>query len=148
MKTIRSCPLCKVLAGKLKWKLWHRQVLHHLLPYDKWATAERNLAVGDVRAIKYEDKVRPGKAAPSDRRRLAGELHAAPVAAAQRPQSGVMSHYKQTDDEALNLIHELEATTETQAQLLVEARRLRLTRLQKELAETRETGLPKPPMQK
>ena len=49
-----------------------------------------------------------------------------------------MSHYKQTDDEAVNLIHELEATTETQAQLLVEARRLRLTRLQKELAETRE----------
>ena len=62
MKTIRSCPLCKVLAGKLKWKLWHRQVFHHLLPYNKWATAERNLAVGDVCAIKYEDKVRPGKA--------------------------------------------------------------------------------------
>ena len=62
----------------------------------------------------------------------------APVAAAQRPQSGVMSHYKQTDGEAVNLIHELEATTEAQAQLLVEARRLRLTRLQKELAKTRE----------
>ena len=63
----------------------------------------------------------------------------ASVAAAPCPQSSVMFHYKQTaDDEALNLTHELKATTETQAQLLVEARQLCFTRLQKELAETQE----------
>ena len=63
----------------------------------------------------------------------------APIAAAKRPQSGVMSRHRQTaDNEALNLIYELEATTETQAQLLVEARELLFTQLQKELAETLE----------
>ena len=50
-----------------------------------------------------------------------------------------MSCYKQTaDDEALNLTHELEATAETQAQLLVEARKLRVALPQEELAEAQE----------
>ena len=56
----------------------------------------------------------------------------APGTAAQCPQSGIMSHYRQTaNNEAMNLTYELEATAETQAQLLVEARKLRFTWLQK-----------------
>ena len=50
-----------------------------------------------------------------------------------------MARYKQTaNNEALNSTHKLEATAETQPQLLVEARKLCFTRLQKELAETQE----------
>ena len=52
-----------------------------------------------------------------------------------------MSHRRQTaGDEALNLTYELEANNETQAQLMIKARELRLTRLQKELAETLENN--------
>ena len=40
------------------WRQWYQQVFHYLLPYNKWSTKHRNLAVGDV----CLNKVQPGKA--------------------------------------------------------------------------------------
>ena len=44
------------------WDKWYSQVFDSLLPYRKWKKVQRNFQVGDVCALRYENKMKPKKA--------------------------------------------------------------------------------------
>ena len=43
------------------WDKWYSQVFDSLLPYRKWRKVERNFKIGDVCALRYENKLKPKK---------------------------------------------------------------------------------------